>query len=351
MNSSARNGSGNMAQGPPTSEGELVAWCFAYVVICITTIFGNSLTIAVFTRKHFQRKKLHYLLINLAVTDLIVGAISVPMQIAAFVAEHKGPLARSVHGAHFFLDVLSGLTSMYSIAFISVERLVAVCWPLKHRNLKLWHYALAISSTWLIAGTVALVSHQVLPRRISHMEGLNVRTVFAVIPIVVTIASYCFLWFIRKRNEDKTRDHKYNKAIVCTLLIVTMVFFCTWSPFIMLASIVEYVGFGHLRQCCSLTLDGLILALYFTKMLQYCNSCVNPSIYAFRIQSFRAAAWNILCGSNIARPSFIGSLRESKMNTSSTYAPDVQMRNIAVISANGNNETGKPERTADDQKL
>ena len=342
-----------MARNSSTRQGELEAWCFAYIVICTITILGNSLAIAVFTRKSFQRKKLHYFLINLAVTDLIVGTVSVPMQIAAFVVKHRGQQAESLQRIHFFLDVLSGLTSMYSIAFISVERLLAVCWPFKHRMVKLWHYALAISSTWLIAGTVALVSNQVLPNRISPMEGLNIRTAFAVIPIVVTITSYCSLWSIRKRNEGKSREERYNKAIACTLLIVTIVFFCTWSPFIMLTSIVEYVGFGHLRQCCSLTRDGFLLALYFTKMLQYMNSCVNPFIYAFRIQSFRATAWDLVCSSKIAKPRFIGSIRETNANSSSAYTGDVHMRNIAIINAttNGENETGKPERTVTDQKV
>ena len=97
----------------------------------------------VFTRKRFQRKKLHYLLINLAITDLTVGLISVPLMMTVFLSElYNFQIPKSLDDVHYFFDVLSGLTSMYSIAFIAVERLLVVCWPFKQNLLRLWHYAL-----------------------------------------------------------------------------------------------------------------------------------------------------------------------------------------------------------------
>ena len=191
----------------------------------MVTILGNSLTIAVFTRKNFQRKKLHYLLINLAVTDLITGTISVTIQIAGFIAElHNIHLSEGLYDAHYFSDVLSDFKSAYSVAFISVERLHAVCWPFKHRILKRWHYALTMSMTWLVGATVALASNEILPDRISRLEGLNICTVFTATPIIVTITAYCFLRLNRKGHVAKTRRDK-NRSIACSLLVVTVVFY------------------------------------------------------------------------------------------------------------------------------
>ena len=286
----------------PSRTGELVAWCFGYVVIGALTILGNSVTIAVFMKRNFQRKKLHYLLINLAITDLTVGAISVPIQIAILAADiQKTELALSVYQAHFFFDVLSGLASMYSVAFIAVERLVAISWSLKHRMLNPWHYATAIAIPWIIGTIAAVVSRRILPGHVGSLEALNVRTTFAVIAVVITIIAYCLLLLIRQKQGCSKRDERYNRSVACTLLIVTVVFVCTWSPFILLTSIVGYVSFRRLSQCCSLTMDKLILALDLTKLLQYSNSCVNPFIYAFRIKSFRAKLWEILLFGKLSR--------------------------------------------------
>ena len=295
-NLSSANGSQQTVQNSINQDSvfKTTAWFLAYGVIGIITILGNSLTIAVLTRKRFQRKKLHYLLINLAITDLTVGLISVPLMMTVFLSElYNFQIPKSLHDVHYFFDVLSGLTSMYSIAFIAVERLLVVCWPFKQNLLRLWHYALAISLTWLVAATVAIVSHQILPDRISHMEGLNFRTVFAVLPIIVTVAAYCFLWYTWKNREVQFQKCNYKKTIASTLLIVTVAFVCLWSPFIILVSTVGYLSYPYFRQCCSLTLDGFIFALYFTKLMQYSNSCVNPFIYALRMKSFRTTALEI----------------------------------------------------------
>ena len=162
---------------------------------------------------------------------------------------------------------------MYSIAFISVERLLAVCWPHKHRMLKLWHYVLAISLTWIVAATVALVSNEILPDRISSLEGHNVRTIFAIIPIIVTVAAYSLLWLNKKGHEAKNHKEKNNKRIACTLFVVTTIFFCTWSPFIILISILGYVCSLDRDTCHSLVARNSIYLRYTSRN---CCSTVTP---------------------------------------------------------------------------
>ena len=241
---------------------------------------------------------------------------------------------------------------MYSIAFISVERLLAVCWPHKHRMLKLWHYVLAISLTWIVAATVALESNEILPDRISSLEGHNVRTIFAIIPIIVTVAAYSLLWLNKKGHEAKNHKEKNNKRIACTLFVVTTIFFCTWSPFIILISILGYVCSLDRDTCHSLVArNSILFALHFTKLLQYSNSSVNPFIYALRIHSFRDKVLKILCCSKIGKRRFTIS-RETSSKTTSCDG-NMEMRSFsdtnAAIKGGGemSDETNQP---ADDQQ-
>ena len=225
---------------------------------------------------------------------------------------------------------------MYSIAFISVERLHAVCWPFKHRMLKRWHYALTMSLTWLVGATVALVSNEILPDRIGLWEGLNVRTVFALIPIIVTIAAYRFLWLNRKGHVTKTRKEK-NNSIASTLLVVTVVIICTWSPFILLVRILGYMRSLHPDKYRSLPSSEVLVALHFTKLLQYSNSSVNPFIYALRIHSFRDKALDTLCCSKVRKDCIITPSR----NTTKTPLSSSSVMNSNPTIKYGNKNSNK----------
>ena len=334
-------------RGPLTvetiSEGETVTWCFFYALVGVVTILGNWLTIAVFLKKKFKRKKLHYTLINLAITDLTVGAISVPLQIVAVVWNFR-QLRRPqmISDIHYFFDILSGLTSMYSIAFISIERLVAVSWPLQHRLLRRWHYAVAISLTWFIAAVVAVSSRQILPKSVSRLADLNIRTVFALIPIIVTFTAYCTLWYIRRGCEARGRSEKYNKHIACTLLIVTIIFFFTWIPYIILSSTVGYLF--YFNKCCSFSLKTYVFVIYLTKLLQYSNSCVNPFIYTLRIPAFRAEAWKILFMSKRVRARANGTRQRHNLTSTSSSFSEPDKRFVSDMNMCENVES-KPHRS------
>ena len=135
-------------------------------------------------------------------------------------------------------------------------------------------------------------------------KSLNIHTVFVVIPIIVTIAAYCYLWINRKKHVAKTRQEK-NNSIACTLPVMTVVFICTWYPFIFLVSILDYVCSLHPDKCRPLTnRSGISFASYFTKLLQYSNSSVSPFIYALRMHSFRDKALEIFCCSKIGKLHF-----------------------------------------------
>ena len=279
----------NSTDSYESSDGSKFAWCFLYGVVGVVTVFGNCLTVAIFMKRRFKRRKLHYILINLAITDLSVGALSVPLQIYRILFIHQ----TSIYPVHYFLDVLSGLTSMYSITFISIERLMAVAFPLKHRMLKTWHYAVAISLTWLIAVTVALLtSRPYLPTGLPPLVTLNSRIVFALLPVAITILAYCALWCHRQRCEAKERAERSNRRLASTLCIVTIIFFLTWTPFIIFSSTIKY--FFVLGQKPPITLTTFAFVMYLTKLLQYSNSCVNPFIYTLRIPDFRSELLKIL---------------------------------------------------------
>lgn len=53
---------------------ELIIWTIAFAVESLAIIVGNSVTIAVFWKQRLTLKRTRYLLINLSVADLLIGA-------------------------------------------------------------------------------------------------------------------------------------------------------------------------------------------------------------------------------------------------------------------------------------
>ena len=120
-------------------------WDICFGVLVTLIIAGNVLTIWIFFKQRRQKRS-YSLLISLAVADLLVGIFAVPFYIKAVVSQGYTWYVISI-GA----DVFTGTTSIYTLAVISLERMFAVGWPLRHRTLNCRVYVCAISIPWIIA--------------------------------------------------------------------------------------------------------------------------------------------------------------------------------------------------------
>ena len=117
--------------------------CFGFLATLIST--GNILIIWIFLYLR-RRKRSTFLLIGLGVADLLVGGLTIPLFIAAF--ESASLTAWRVFN---LVDVFISTSSIYALAVISVERMFAIGWPLRHRTANFRVYICAISIPWIIA--------------------------------------------------------------------------------------------------------------------------------------------------------------------------------------------------------
>lgn len=63
------------------SEAEGIIWCSIFTLASALIVIGNLLTIILFTVNKRLRKKSLVLVINMAVADLMLGAVSLPLYI------------------------------------------------------------------------------------------------------------------------------------------------------------------------------------------------------------------------------------------------------------------------------
>ena len=117
--------------------------CFGFLATLI--VAGNILNIWMFSKLR-RRKRSSFLLIGLGVADLLVGGLAIPLFIAAF--ESASITTWRVFN---IVDMFTSTSSIYTLAVISLERMFAIGWPLRHRTANFRVYIYAISIPWIIA--------------------------------------------------------------------------------------------------------------------------------------------------------------------------------------------------------
>ena len=134
------------------SSPECITWMVVGLTESVTIIALNSLTVIAFGRDRNLRKRSTYLMISLAVADMLSGGTST---LALFYT--VGALCNfwrynikhwyQIPGVLVTLFLVCSLTNM---AVISLERLNATFWPLRHRTIKKSVYWVIIIAIWLI---------------------------------------------------------------------------------------------------------------------------------------------------------------------------------------------------------
>ena len=249
-------------------------WSLSFGLLCFLIIVGNALSILILFNRRL-RKRPHFLLINSAFADLLVGLIPVPLFITM---ADSSIIARFVYRS---VDLFAGLSSIFTLAAISLERLHAIVRPLRHRQLTLRSCAIAIVTPWILS--IIGTSVPVFPF-ITYIQTSSVIIISLSTPLLITCVSYCIIW--RKqasRIPSEVRARK-NVHLNKTLLLITAVFVLSWLPFQVLPVLMSF--------CISCQILPMIL--YVAKFLQYSNSFMNFLVYCFRLPDFRKALSRML---------------------------------------------------------
>ena len=258
------------------------AWALCFAVEAFLATVGNILTIIIFQKKQLRRRP-HFLLISLAVADLLVGLVSIPLYIANNYVENEVLFRALVRVG----NMLPGLASIFTLAAIALERMYAIGWPFRHRALKTQAYVVGIATPWLLALIVA-VSGSVLENALPH-DGNSYSAllgIFLTLPVILTCLAYLVLWIKERSRLVRCQVHKKRDVrLTKTVAIITAAFLLTWLPFQILV-----LGFklSNSHQ------DSFLVPLYVTKLLHYGNSVLNIFIYPVRNEEYRAALFKML---------------------------------------------------------
>ena len=259
-----------------------IFWEVCFGLLAVLIVVGNSLTIWIFLKQK-PRKRAHFLLISLAVADLSVGLLAVPL----YMIVNLDTLSRGRFRASIYVDICTGLTSIFTLAVISLERMYAVGWPFRHRTLRPRAYKFAIVTPWILAATVTSLRVLCDNRLIGPTGFLVVISVSLVAPSPVICSSYCVIWWEGKnRMDNQNQQVQRETKLAKTLFLIMGVSLITWLPF----QIITISGSFLLSVIHPLGI------MYIIKLLQFSNSLVNVIIYPFRLSEFKVALLRMLRG-------------------------------------------------------
>ena len=277
------------------SESACISWLVVLITECLAIVILNLITIVVFVKKRQLQRRSTYLIIHLVIVDLLVGAVSGPLQIDRGLAANHCNLwqfSSNLIWSSYLKTILRHLfsfTSLLNLVAISLERLHATFRSFRHRFIKKWVYIVIIIVIWLT--TTAREAAQILLLEVtggnSALVDKSLYLSFYFIFLFVICVSYSLI-VIKVRCSRHPQFHgvatKRERKLTGTSLIVTLVSFLCLLP--ALTIIMLYYVANRLS-----TIHSYMISL----IAFLANSLINPVIYALRMPGFRAGVSQIFC--------------------------------------------------------
>ena len=265
-------------------------------VFFIVITLGNLMIVIAVVKDPLKklRSPFNYFVINLAVADLIVGIISMPIGIYNHTLEYlktKPDVLKRVFTVTLFISLTASLLCLITL---SVDRYVAITFPMKYRSNLTWRKCwIGSFIIWILSLSLPFIYLKV--GYINYlMIYVNTAVVIAAITLVMTyIRIYKFLRGQIQRmkeisrttsNETKMLESKrtlQQKKVTRVFLWILVLFLVCYIP----ATIIVYI----LQFCTACRCESIHIMRDTTFYLLTVNSCMNPFVYALKNKHYRHA--------------------------------------------------------------
>jgi len=282
----------------------------AFSVIVVINLLGNGVVCLVVLRYRGMRAPINYLLVNLAVSDMMVALFITPQYVIKWTFHHPNGTAGDymcmfITGGNFIWT--GGAVSAFSLVVIAVERYFAVVRPLNKRHRLTTRRLVAIITVgWLYA----LIFNLPLFFVVRHKDGVDhciehwpkkslaeaytiaCFFVFGAIPMGAMVILYVrVLYKLWKSGIQATQISEKAKIrarlkVTKMVCVVSIMYALCWLPNLVLYMISQFKPELYVYGSTSFVASVLLVGL---------NSAMNPFIYALHSTNFRQHIRGALC--------------------------------------------------------
>ncbi|XP_054852835.1 5-hydroxytryptamine receptor 2C [Eublepharis macularius] len=127
------------------------------LIIILLTIGGNILVILAVSLEKKLQNATNYFLMSLAVADMLVGILVMPVSLITILYDYAWPLPKQLCPIWISLDVLFSTASIMHLCAISLDRYVAIRNPIEHSRFNSRTKAIMkIAAVWTISIGISL---------------------------------------------------------------------------------------------------------------------------------------------------------------------------------------------------
>ncbi|NWQ95505.1 CLTR2 protein, partial [Burhinus bistriatus] len=270
-----------------------------YLFIFFLGAAGNCLSIYVFFQPSQRKTSVNIYMQNLAVSDLMFVS-TLPFRATYFLLGSRWVFGDITCRIMTYTLYVNMYCSIYFLTVLSVIRFIAIVYPFKHwkvTNMKyarvicaaIWVFVLAASSPLLykrIAGysdpAKCLDLHPSNTHRLLMMNSF-VLVVGFILPFCTIIVCYVFaIKALLKSRTPQCKKAICHKKALSTIIITLILFLLCFLPYHILRTV------HLLHSSCSQANLPVHKALVVTLCLAAMNSCLDPILYYFAAENFKA---------------------------------------------------------------
>ena len=271
-------------------------WIFAAVasIISPAAVLLNALVIIAVMKRRELQKLSNILLSSMAVTDLLVGAISIPLSaIDGFLLPYQIVAAQHIctlDVATVWLSLTLTFCSLFHLVLIAWERYVAIRKWRYHRDTVTKSRLIKLAAIAWISGTAFVLIPFLISIAVSGRTTLVVFLVSTCLILALIVYFYVMVYLeIRKRKFNQILQVsvlvllKTEYRVAKTTALVTAALFLSFVPVVSL----PFLGraFPVLQKMTSWRV---------VEILVLSNSLVNPLIYCYRDCRFKKVVLELL---------------------------------------------------------
>ncbi|XP_074031303.1 neuropeptide F receptor [Leptinotarsa decemlineata] len=301
----------------------IILYCFLIVLGAL----GNTLVIFSVVRKPAMRTPRNMFIVNLAVADLLLCTITMPLTLMEILTKYF-PLGETLFICKFIgiLQATSIYVSTISITAIALDRYHVIVYPTKE-SLQIFGAALILLLIWVVALLLAMplfiMRHLIHHTITLGSVNLNINfcienwpidhgrayySIFSLIfqytlPIIIVSAVYMRISFkLRYRfatgfitsedNSQKNRRQLRGRRLQRTNLLlgsIAIIFFISWLPLNVFNLIAD------LSTSQSFTSQPMMVCYAICHMMGMSSACSNPILYGCLNENFWKEFKDILC--------------------------------------------------------
>ena len=283
-----------------------VIFTSAMLFTFLVSLTGNSLVIYVITKHRSMRTSTNYLIMNLAICDLLITVLQAPPFIKHLHTGDTwfgGTLGNVTCKIQSFVGSLLVFCSTSNLVAIAIDRYIAVTRPLKYKLSSKLVVKIGIPTVWLISPLLS-VKAALTPKVVyfgdekmslcvvkrSPLEVYLLLCCLLVSFIVLTVLYSIICYRLWRRNipgevsnNQQALAIRTARKVTVLMISVVIVFIVSWAPiFAFMLSDLIHVGS---RDISSILHNPIVFAMSFWLILN--SSACNPCLYFIFIESFR----------------------------------------------------------------